>query len=200
MKAKEKARAEMKKALPLIVKLLDDPKFTQLIHDAGYQVDVPKVLKFFAEASGFTLPQVISSYAEGQRVGNAWTRKHVQDFVKCEGNALIIGNWLKANKLEMSIENLEKAFSAVKSKLKTFRKVVYDAIDGERAYQDYRWPGHKHSNTEFLVYIQHYVNEAFKAASTTDEYGDAERDALRKIAALAVAAMEENGVKPRVIP
>lgn len=78
------------------------------------------------------------------------------------------------------------------------REEVYKVIDGERDYQEKRWarPAHNHSNTEYLVYIQHYVNQAFTAVSTQD--GDqATLSALRKIAALAVAAMEENGVEAR---
>jgi len=79
---------------------------------------------------------------------------------------------------------------------KNSREDVFGAVVSERIYQQYRWPDDKHSNVEYLVYIQHYVNEALKVASTSDEAGvlNATRDALRKIAALAVAAQEENGV------
>jgi len=80
-----------------------------------------------------------------------------------------------------------------------FRADVYDAIDEEREYQEERWPGHAHSNTEFLVYIDHYVKKGFFAASTLDggDYGTETKDNLRKIAALAVAAMEQNGLVRR---
>jgi hypothetical protein len=48
-----------------------------------------------------------------------------------------------------------------------------------------------------LVYIQHYVDLAFNRVSTEDgEQGALEN--LRKIAALAVAAMEEHGAPPRI--
>lgn len=82
--------------------------------------------------------------------------------------------------------------------MKASRVKVYDAINSERNYQDTRWPkpAHSHSNTEYLVYIQTYVTEALQKVS--HEYGDeSTRDALRKIAALAVAAMEENGAEFR---
>ena len=82
--------------------------------------------------------------------------------------------------------------------MKATRQEVYNTIDGERDYQEKRWerPAHNHSNTEYLVYIRHYVNEALSAVSTQD--GDrATLPALRKIAALAVAAMEANGAQPR---
>lgn len=82
--------------------------------------------------------------------------------------------------------------------MKVTREEVYKAIDGEREYQETRWerPAHAHTNTEYLVYVQYYVNQALAAVSTQDGDG-ATFPALRKIAALAVAAMEENGVQFR---
>jgi hypothetical protein len=85
------------------------------------------------------------------------------------------------------------------------RAEVYTAIDTERAYQK-KWEnpqltdsGGKHSNVEFLVYIRDYVNEALHFASREP---DPEAvifctNNLRKIAALAVAAMEQNGALQR---
>jgi ribonucleotide reductase beta subunit family protein with ferritin-like domain len=79
--------------------------------------------------------------------------------------------------------------------MKIEREIVYKAINQEREYQETRWPRpqHNHTNTEYLVYIQYYVNQALTAVSCEDGDG-ATFPALRKIAALAVAAMEENGV------
>lgn len=79
------------------------------------------------------------------------------------------------------------------------RNFVYDTINGERDYQDSKWPGHNHSNVEWLVYIDDYVKEALHMAS---RYPDdiAERflkSSLRKIGAMSVAAMEQNGVVTR---
>lgn len=82
--------------------------------------------------------------------------------------------------------------------MKALLSQVYSAITEEREYQDKRWLGHKHSNTEFLVYIDHYVKQAFSAVSTQDGE-QATLGALRKIAALAVAAMEENGIERREV-
>jgi hypothetical protein len=76
------------------------------------------------------------------------------------------------------------------------RKEIYAAIDGERNYQDERWPGHRHSVTEFLVYINRYVLIGMEKMSKADNDNEALPE-LRKIAALAVAAMEENGVQFR---
>ena len=85
------------------------------------------------------------------------------------------------------------------------RAEVYAAIDGERTYQK-KWEdpaltdsGGRHSNVEFLTYLRSYVNEALEVATRKP---DPEArvfctHSLRKIAALAVAAMEQNGVLPR---
>lgn len=87
----------------------------------------------------------------------------------------------------------------------SFREEVYVAIDGERDYQDKRWnsstteSGGRHSNVEFLVYIRDYVEEALHFASRNPDPAavDFTRHSLRKIAALGVAALEQNGVLPR---
>lgn len=81
---------------------------------------------------------------------------------------------------------------------KATRTEVYRVIDGERDYQDVKWPqpAHNHSNTEFLVYIDYYVKQAFAAVATQNTDG-ATKPALRMIAALSVAAMEQNGVVSR---
>jgi hypothetical protein len=81
---------------------------------------------------------------------------------------------------------------------------AFQAIDQERDYQILRWAtseaeGINHSNVEFLVYIQDYVQEALHFASRNNEQDVTPftQDSLRKIAALAVAAMEQNGVRFR---
>lgn len=78
------------------------------------------------------------------------------------------------------------------------RQDVYSAIESERQYQNYRWPeaAHTHSITEFLVYIEHYLNKA-KAIVSTEDGQEGALDDLRKITALGVAAMEQNGAKRR---
>lgn len=82
------------------------------------------------------------------------------------------------------------------------RSEVYAAIDGERAYQE-GWndpeltdSGGRHSNVEFLAMIQYYTNNALGTATIRPDPAAKREtaDALRKIAALAVAAMEQNGV------
>jgi len=85
------------------------------------------------------------------------------------------------------------------------RKIVYEHIDTERVYQAARWNERTtdtevlHSVTEFLVYIQDYTNEALHLVTRTAE-PKAKEEALhivRKITALGVACMEQNGSFPR---
>lgn len=85
------------------------------------------------------------------------------------------------------------------------REWAYESIDTERHYQAVRWneetteTGGKHSVTEFLVFIQDYTNEALHVLTRNPE-PQATEEALhivRKIAALGVACMEQNGSFPR---
>ena len=76
---------------------------------------------------------------------------------------------------------------------------VFTAIQSERDYQDERWELDDHSLEEWLVYIEDYVDEA-KHILTRGEGEEAQQkalEALRKVAALAVAAMEQNGAPQR---
>lgn len=78
------------------------------------------------------------------------------------------------------------------------RKRVYQAIDGEREYQDNRWgPEHdeKESLGNFLLYIEKYLFRAKANFSCTNEISTLHE--VRKIAALAVAAMERFGAPQR---
>lgn len=82
--------------------------------------------------------------------------------------------------------------------MKKTRQEVYRVINQEREYQEQRWsrPAHNHSVTEYLVFIDHYVKQAMARVSVEDGEAGALPD-IRKIAALAVACMEENGVAYR---
>jgi hypothetical protein len=85
------------------------------------------------------------------------------------------------------------------------RAEVYAAIDTERDYQK-KWEdpavttsGGIHSNVEFLVYMRDYVEEALHYASRNPDpvAGVFTQHSIRKIGALAVAAMEQNGAVKR---
>ena len=90
--------------------------------------------------------------------------------------------------------------------LKMERKEVYKRIDGERDYQDKTWvarrtkdgtPDEEKGVAEWITYIEHHLREAKNAVYYLDT-----NEALaevRKVAALAVRAMEIHGCPERVI-
>ena len=85
------------------------------------------------------------------------------------------------------------------------RTQVYAALDSEREYQNSKWrrpdsddpAGHNpHTITEWLAYMQYYVNEGLRVQTTS--FGECEGLAfLRKVAALGVAGMEQHGAPRR---
>lgn len=89
--------------------------------------------------------------------------------------------------------------------MSTSRLKVYSAINVERDYQDQKWNAGTtttcgiHSNVEFLVFIRDYIEEALHFCSRNGDplANDFAKNSLRKVAALAVAAMEQNGVIER---
>jgi hypothetical protein len=86
------------------------------------------------------------------------------------------------------------------------RLFVYELINGERDYQDKRWTSEtsrnsaQHSPEEWFTYIRDYIEEAqhilcresFKTSDTKA------MDIMRKVAAMAVCAIEQNGAPARV--
>jgi hypothetical protein len=83
------------------------------------------------------------------------------------------------------------------------RTEVYFAINGERDYQDQKYPmfeGLSASPEGFLLVIEHLLNEGRAKWAYTDTPKDkaVAVDFLRKIAATAVRGMEQHGVVPRV--
>ena len=85
--------------------------------------------------------------------------------------------------------------------MSTTRQEVYAAIDTERDHQLALWgtAGASHSNLEYLAYIQDYVTEAMHRLSRQSDASAvaATQGSLRKIAGLAVAALEANGCRKR---
>lgn len=87
---------------------------------------------------------------------------------------------------------------------KDMMPLVFAAIEGEREYQE-RKHGHTdhrgiHSVTEWLVYIEQYLQQA-KQIVTHHSDPDASKRALcviRKVAAMGVACMEQNGIVTRM--
>jgi len=85
------------------------------------------------------------------------------------------------------------------------REDVYKLIDGERDYQDKKWNAEtsrnfaQHSPEEWFTYIEDYVNEA-KHILSRESFVTADSkamDIMRKVAGMAVCAMEQIETRPR---
>jgi len=77
---------------------------------------------------------------------------------------------------------------------------VVRAIRTEREYQDRLWGrDHKHTVSEWLLYMRDYLDEAAGIVSREASPGCDEKalHIVRKIAAMAVNCMEQNGVFAR---
>ncbi len=85
----------------------------------------------------------------------------------------------------------------------TNRDEVYQAINSERDYQDSRWNADttpsegKHTTSEFLLYMEHYLMKSRELAATTVEGNPDVLDWVRKVTTLGVACMEQNGAPQR---
>lgn len=78
------------------------------------------------------------------------------------------------------------------------RDKVFLAVSKERDYQDKRYPEDKHSLVEFATLIERYVEEVKDDFTHRSQIRSEDACAcMRKIAALAVAAMEQHGVNFR---
>ena len=83
--------------------------------------------------------------------------------------------------------------------------MIFDAIASERAYQARRWGQRQWNGTfqeykrtvgEFLVYMRHYLDQAFRMA-TCEDADEKTLESLRKVVALGVACFEQHGVPMR---
>ena len=90
----------------------------------------------------------------------------------------------------------------------TDRDLVFAAIGSERAYQIKRWGDRQQDGSfkevpksvcDFITYMQHYMNEATKAA-TTEAGPYPALEVLRKVTALGVACFEQHGIRSREEP
>lgn len=84
------------------------------------------------------------------------------------------------------------------------RNDVFKLIDGEREYQDSVWGNsnkRERTPTEWFVYIEDYINEGKHILSREPDAiaNDKAMEILRKVAAMAVCAMEETETKPRIV-
>lgn len=90
------------------------------------------------------------------------------------------------------------------SNMKATRAEVYAALDSEREYQNKKWNhGHDHDSThtigEWVIYMEHYLNEVKKQLTllSDEEVTHAALSTIRKVAALGVACMEQQGAPKR---
>lgn len=78
------------------------------------------------------------------------------------------------------------------------RKEIYNILDGEREYQDWKWnTANRKKPTEcYMLYMKALLDEAIQKISHTA--GDFEAlDILRKVVTLGIACFEDNGVPSR---
>lgn len=76
---------------------------------------------------------------------------------------------------------------------------VIEAITGERAYQEQKWPGHTHNTAEWLLIIEKLCADARRAWVTG--HGDNEAlHEIRQITATGVACLEQCGSPKRGDP
>ncbi len=87
------------------------------------------------------------------------------------------------------------------------REQVYQVVDTERAYQA-KWDGAEskgiHETGAFILFMEQYLSEARKLESTREDGNNGDRfegegslDFVRKVTALGVACMEQNGAPHR---
>lgn len=90
-------------------------------------------------------------------------------------------------------------------KVRTEARAAFEALEGERLYQNEKWDpnstesGGVHNVVEWIVYIEDYIDEAKRILSRHTEPQATVKalHAIRKVGAMAVACMEQNGVHTR---
>lgn len=58
-----------------------------------------------------------AAIARGRAIADSWIKDHVDDFVPCDANSKLMGQWMQTNNLTLSYENLELAYTATKHQL-----------------------------------------------------------------------------------
>lgn len=76
---------------------------------------------------------------------------------------------------------------------------VFKAIESERAYQEQRWTNPQSSVAEYILYMQHHLNKAADAISSSEavEVHNSVMSQIRKVTALGVACGEQHGMPVR---
>lgn len=120
-------------------------------------------------------------------------------------------NYIDSDKFNLSelcdtlINYLDAGYNLTKA-IMMERQEVYNHIDGERDYQDLNWGSRMQMDgisdeekpvAEWINYIEYHMSRAKNCVYHLDTNGAT--DELRKIAALAVRAMEIHGCPERVV-
>jgi hypothetical protein len=109
-------------------------------------------------------------------------------------------------KLNNLLTNYRDAGYNLTNGLKMERREIYNRLDGERDYQDANWgsrrqmdgtPDEEKPVAEWVNYIEYHVSRAKERIYHLDTEGATAE--LRKVAALAVRAMEIHGCPERVV-
>jgi len=74
---------------------------------------------------------------------------------------------------------------------------IMEALDSERAYQEKKYPGHRHSTGEWLLIMEKCLADA-KAAWNCGHGDGSVMDEIRQVTAVGVAALEQCGSPLRV--
>lgn len=85
------------------------------------------------------------------------------------------------------------------------REAIYSALNEERDYQDRRWNKEttitegQHSVAEFVLFMDTYIQEIKRDLSYNGEPEASQLalDKLRKVTAMGIACMEQNGLVRR---
>ena len=75
------------------------------------------------------------------------------------------------------------------------QKSVINTLLEEREYQDQKWCGEKHEIGSWLIFMQHYLNEASKEITTGKDNNALH--AMRKLTALGITCLEQYGCPER---
>lgn len=109
-------------------------------------------------------------------------------------------------KLNNMLTNYSDAGYNLTNGIKMERKEIYNRLDGERDYQDANWgsrrqmdgtPDEEKPVAEWINYIEYHVSKAKERVYHLDTVGATHE--LRKVAALAVRAMEIHGCPERIV-
>ncbi len=79
------------------------------------------------------------------------------------------------------------------------KKETHEAIATERAYQEKKWPEHRHTVGEWILIMDKCMADA-KRAYVTGHGDDSALHEIRQVVAVGVAAMDQCGALLREVP